>query len=220
MTLNVDAVADGLVIVDVQGDFLPGGALPVAGGDEIVAPLAALLGGPVRFGAVVATQDWHPAGHVSFASAHAGRAPFETIELYGREQVLWPDHCVAGTAGAALGAGLPVEPLSAILRKGQDARVDSYSAFRDNHGPGGERRETGLAGYLRSRGVRRVVVCGLALDVCVAWTLADAVELGFAAVLLRDLARPVTAAGGAAALAALDRAGVTIATSPELRRAG
>lgn len=215
MTIALNQDRDALLVVDVQPDFVPGGALPIAGGDEVVGPIAALLRrGLTRTAA--ATQDWHPPDHVSFASQHPGRAPYEVIELYGHEQVLWPDHCVQGAPGAALHAGLPLEPLSVVVRKGRERRVDSYSGFRDNHGPSGERPPTGLAGYLRERGVRRVLICGLALDFCVAWTALDAVAMGFGAVVLRDLTRPVSEAGGARAIEDMRRAGVVVAEAGDL----
>lgn len=215
MMVTIDRVRDALVVVDVQPDFMPGGALPIVGGDEVVAPITDLLLGGT-FHSIVATQDWHPKGHVSFASSHEGEKPFATIELYEYEQVLWPDHCVQGSPGAALHSALRQEPVSAIIRKGQHPLIDSYSGFRDNHGPTAERRETGLAGYLRSRGVERVVICGLAFDVCVAWTALDAVTMGFRAVVLRDLARSVTVEGERGALAELEAAGVIVATRSDL----
>ncbi len=179
-----------LIVVDVQPDFLPGGALAVAGGDEILAPLDTLLRAN-RFPLVVATQDWHPPGHVSFASSHPGRRPFETIELYGHEQTLWPDHCVQDTPGASLASDLHWRPVSAVIRKGTDRDVDSYSAFRNNWNAAGQRPPTGLAGYLRERGVERVFICGLARDICVKWTAEDAADLGFDATILWDLTRAV-----------------------------
>jgi nicotinamidase/pyrazinamidase len=185
-----------LIVVDVQLDFLPGGALAVAGGDRILAPLAALM----RSGAfrdIVATQDWHPPGHVSFASRHPPRRAFETIELYGHEQVLWPDHCVAGSHGADLHPALPWERVRAIVRKGTDPTVDSYSAFRNNYDAHGNRPPTGLAGYLRECGVEEVYVCGLARDFCVKATALDAADLGFGTTVLWDLTEPVSAASDA-----------------------
>jgi nicotinamidase/pyrazinamidase len=215
VTIAIDRERDALLVVDVQPDFMPGGALPIDRGDDVVGPIAALLcRGLTR--TVAATQDWHPPDHVSFASQHAGRAPYETMDLYGHEQVLWPRHCVQGTPGAALHGGLPLEPFSVVVRKGQDRLVDSYSGFRDNHGPGGERPPTGLAGFLRERGVRRVVICGLALDYCVAWTALDAVAMGFQAILLGDLARPVAQASGARAIEEMSRAGVVVAEAGDL----
>jgi len=198
-----------LIVVDVQLDFLAGGTLAVPAGERILAPLAALMASG-RFRDIVATQDWHPHDHVSFASRHAGRRPFDVIELYGREQVLWPDHCVAATPGAALHSALPWDRARAILRKGLDRAVDSYSAFRNNYDAAGERPPTGLAGYLREIGVTAVAVCGLARDFCVRATAEDAAALGFNTTVLWDLTRPVDAAGDAATRAALARAGVAL----------
>jgi nicotinamidase/pyrazinamidase len=199
-----------LLVVDVQLDFLPGGALAVPGGERILGPLAALMASG-RFRDIVATQDWHPPGHVSFASRHPGRKPYESIELHGREQVLWPDHCVAGSPGAALHEALPWDKARAIVRKGMDTDVDSYSAFRNNYDARGARPSTGLAGYLRELGISGVYVCGLARDFCVRATAEDAAELGFATTVLWDLTEPVAAARDAVTRAALERAGVAIA---------
>ena len=219
MDLMMDREHDAILVVDVQPDFMPGGSLAVEGGDEVVRPIGELIErGLVR--TVVATQDWHPPGHISFASSHEGKEPFDSIELYGHDQVLWPDHCVQGTDGAVLHPDLPTKPLAAIIRKGQDAAVDSYSGFRDNHGPEGERPETGLAGYLRERGVRRVILCGLALDVCVSWTALDAMAFEFNVVLLRELSRPVTVEGGQKALDEMAEAGVVISNRSALRPVG
>lgn len=150
-----------LLLVDIQPDFMPGGALAVEGGAEIVAPVRRLMESD-RFGLLVATQDWHPPGHISFASSHPGRKPFETLELHVQPQTLWPDHCVQGSAGARLYAELPWDRVAAIIRKGMDPQTDSYSGFRNNWNANGERPATGLAGYLRERGIREVYVCGLA----------------------------------------------------------
>jgi nicotinamidase/pyrazinamidase len=205
-----------LLVVDAQLDFLPGGALAVAGGDEILAPVAALMSSG-RFGVVVATQDWHPAGHVSFASRHPPHRPFDVISLYGRDQVLWPDHCVAGSAGAALAPGLPWERARAIIRKGTDPAVDSYSGFRNNYDAHGARPPTGLGGYLRDAGVEAVHVCGLARDYCVRFTAEDAAALGFATTVLWDLTRPVDRASDAAVARALADAGARVVDSGGLR---
>ena len=179
-----------LLVVDVQPDFMPGGGLAVDDGDAIVEPLAELVHGG-EFGVTVATQDWHPPGHVSFASSHDGKDPMDTIELHGHDQILWPDHCVQGTEKARLHPDLPTDPLDAIVRKGVDPVVDSYSAFRNNWNPDGERPPTGLTGYLRERGVQEVVIAGLARDVCVKWSAEDAVDAGFRVVLVWDLTRAV-----------------------------
>jgi nicotinamidase/pyrazinamidase len=182
-----------LIVVDVQPDFMPGGTLACHEGDAVVPGIDALLRAGL-FEHVVATQDWHPAGHVSFASSHTGSKPFDQIALYGQPQTLWPDHCVQGTDGAALHGGVDWSALDAVIRKGSRAGVDSYSGFRENHGPNGERPSTGLAGWLSERGVVEVYVCGLARDVCVLWTAQDAVESGFRTHVLWDLTRPVTPA--------------------------
>ena len=196
-----------LILVDVQPDFMPGGALACHEGDAIIDGIDQLLR-QRRFRHVVATQDWHPRGHVSFASTHPGRAPFEQIELYGQPQTLWPDHCVQDTAGAQLHPAIDWSTLDAVIRKGGDPRVDSYSGFRENHDPDGNRPATGLAGWLRERGVQEVFVCGLARDVCVLWTAQDAMTLGFRAHLLWDLTRPVTPASDAATRTTLQAQGI------------
>lgn len=162
---------NALLLIDIQNDFLPGGALAVANGDEVISAANALIPG---FPLVVASQDWHPADHGSFASVQGG-PPGTLGTLAGLAQVLWPDHCVQGTRGADFAAGLDMRRVEAIFRKGVDPTVDSYSAFSDN----GKRRSTGLAGYLRARGVTGVTVCGLATDYCVQFTALDAVEEGF-----------------------------------------
>lgn len=198
-----------LIVVDVQPDFMPGGALACHEGDAIVPGIDRLLRAR-RFRHVVATQDWHPAGHISFASVHAGAAPFAQIDLYGHPQTLWPDHCVQGSPGAALHPRIEWSAADLILRKGSDARVDSYSGFRENHGPHGSRPATGLAGWLRDRGVQRVLVCGLARDVCVLWTAQDALAAGFEAGVLWELTRPVTPASDAATRATLDAQGIVV----------
>ncbi len=196
-----------LIVVDLQPDFMPGGGLAVAGGDEIVPGVAALM---ARFELAVATQDWHPRRHISFASTH-GRTPYDTLDLYGAPQTLWPDHCVQGTPGADIAPGIPLDRATMLLRKGNNPSVDSYSGFRENIGPDGERAPTGLAGWLRERGVRTVYACGLARDFCVRWTLEDAVAAGFEAVLVNPLARSVFPDQDATTLAHLRAAGVRIA---------
>ena len=201
--------ARALIVVDVQPDFLPGGALAVADGDAILPPLRALLE-RFPFDLAVATQDWHPPGHASFASAHAGRRPFDTITLHGHPQTLWPDHCVQGTPGAELHAALPWTRISAVIRKGAQPDVDSYSGFRNNWDAAGDRPPTGLAGYLRERGVRDVVVCGLARDYCVRWTAEDAAAAGFRTTVLWALTCAVDPSSDADVRAALDRAGVIV----------
>jgi len=204
-----------LIVVDVQPDFMPGGALACHEGDAIVPGIARLLRAR-RFRHVVATQDWHPAAHASFASSHPDTQPFQQIELHGQPQTLWPDHCVQGTPGAALHPDIDWSAADLILRKGSDPQVDSYSAFRENHGPQGSRPATGLAGWLRERGVEEVLVCGLARDVCVLWTAQDAVDMGFKTHVLWDLTRPVTSETDIATRARLDRLEVDVMDSRRL----
>jgi len=189
---RVDKITDTLLVVDLQNDFCPGGSLAVTGGDEIVPAVNALAR---RFDVVVATQDWHPAGHVSFASSHEGYEPFQVIELPGgAAQVLWPDHCVQGTAGAALHPELDLRPIRMVLRKGASPDVDSYSAFQDND----RTSRTGLGGWLRELGVKRVFLVGLALDVCVSFSAIDAASEGFEAFVIRDGCRAVDLQGSLA----------------------
>lgn len=193
---------DVLLVVDVQNDFCPGGALAVPKGDEVV-PVINRLG--ERFAHVVMTQDWHPRHHRSFASAHPGRKPFETIELpYGR-QTLWPDHCVQDTPGAAFHSRLDLPRAEMVVRKGFRRDIDSYSAFCEND----RRTTTGLAGYLRERGFARVFLVGLATDFCVHYSAVDARRAGFAVVLIEDACRAIDLDGSlAAALRQLQAAGV------------
>ena len=198
---------DVLLVVDVQNDFCPGGALAVPNGDEIVPVVNRLVRG---FPHIVMTQDWHPPGHRSFASAHAGKAPFETVEVEYGAQTLWPDHCVQGTSGAAFHPGLDLPQVELIVRKGYRAGIDSYSAFREND----RRTPTGLAGYLRERGFERITVCGLALDYCVFFSATDAREAGFDVTVLLDACRGIDLDGSQArALAAMREAGVSLMPS-------
>ncbi|WP_322029996.1 bifunctional nicotinamidase/pyrazinamidase [Paraburkholderia sp. J76] len=201
---------DVLLLIDLQYDFMPGGALAVAQGDEVVPVANRLAQG---FGHVVLTQDWHPAQHVSFAANHAGRAPFETTALPYGEQVLWPVHCVQGTEGAALHRDLNVPHARAVIRKGHHADVDSYSAFLEAD----RKTPTGLAGYLRDVGAKRVYCCGLATDYCVAWSALDARAAGFETVLIEDASRAIDLNGSlAAAWEQLLAAGVRRAQSAEV----
>lgn len=204
-----------LLVVDIQVDFLPGGALGVAEGDALIAPVDALLRSD-SFARVIATQDWHPAGHISFASSHEGHEPFETITLYGHEQVLWPDHCVQDTAGAALQHGLHWARADAIIRKGTDPAVDSYSAFRNNWNANGRRPSTGLDGLIRNSGLTDVYVCGLARDYCVKWSAEDAAAAGFNTFVIWNLTRPVDPASDDEVRAALEKQGVRIIESEAL----
>lgn len=173
-----------LLVIDLQYDFMPGGALAVADGDALV-PLINQLG--QRFDRVALTQDWHPAGHASFASSHAGRQPFEVITLPYGPQTLWPDHCIQGSVGAQLHADLQLPHAQLVLRKGCNGAIDSYSAFLEAD----RTTPTGLAGYLRERGVKKVFVVGLALDFCVAWTALDACAAGFTTTVIADACRAI-----------------------------
>lgn len=204
-----------LILIDVQPDFMPGGALAVAEGDRIVPGICALLERGA-FDVAVATQDWHPPEHVSFASNHEGRKPMEVIQLYGHDQVLWPDHCVQGTPGAALHPAVPWHRVALIVRKGTDPAVDSYSGFRNNWDPDGQRPSTGLAGYLRDRGVTDATLCGLARDYCVQWSAEDAARAGFRTRVVWDLTRPVAPASDQQVRAALAAAGVALVTAGDL----
>ena len=203
---------DALVLVDIQRDFCPGGALAVSDGDAVV-PIANRLMATGRFGVVVATQDWHPSGHISFASAHPGTAPFDSIDApYGR-QTLYPDHCVQETPGAELHPDLATAPIEMIVRKGYRQAVDSYSAFQEND----RRTQTGLAGYLRERGVARVVLAGLAADVCVFFSAMDARAAGFETVFVTDATRGVDRDGSVArSRADMAAAGVLLLESDAL----
>src|SRR5947208_12067990 len=195
---------DVLLVIDVQNDFCPGGALAVPDGDAVVPLINALL---PHFAQVILTQDWHPAGHASFASSHPGRRPFETIEAEYGLQTLWPDHCVQGTEGAAFHPGLDLERVELIIRKGYRAAIDSYSAFREND----RTTPTGLAGYLRERGFARVVLCGLATDYCVLYSAIDAAEAGLATAVELSACRAIDIDGSLAhALAAMREAGVVL----------
>ncbi|HET6553865.1 MAG TPA: bifunctional nicotinamidase/pyrazinamidase [Dyella sp.] len=204
-----------LILVDVQPDFMPGGRLACHEGDAIVPGISRLLeSGAFRH--VVATQDWHPVDHVSFVSSHPGREPFERIPLYGHAQTLWPEHCVQETPGAALHPGIDWSGISKVIRKGDDPRVDSYSGFRENHGPDGTRPATELDGWLRNREVDEIYVCGLARDVCVLWTAQDAVSLGYRTRVLWDLTRPVTPDTDLTTRIRYEQMGVDVLDSAEL----
>ncbi len=200
-----------LVIVDVQNDFMPGGALPTVRGNEVVPVINRLQ---QQFELVVATQDWHPANHGSFASNHPGRKPGEVINLAGLEQILWPDHCVQGTKGAELHPDLVRSRIQWIVRKGTDPSIDSYSAFFDN----GRRKSTGLEDDLRKNGVTDVYLCGLATDYCVLWSARDAVKLGFRTHVVRDACRGVELQRGdiERAFEKMRSAGVEVITSRDL----
>ncbi|MET4108110.1 bifunctional nicotinamidase/pyrazinamidase [Hymenobacter sp. UYP22] len=192
-----------LLLIDIQNDFLPGGSLAVAGGNEIL-PLVNQL--QPRYELVVATQDWHPARHHSFASQHPGQAVFSQIELHGLPQTLWPDHCVQGTPGAEFSAELNQNRIEAIFRKGTSPEIDSYSGFFDN----GHRKSTGLADYLRGRGVQEVHVCGLAADYCVFFSALDALQEGFRVVFLEAATRAISAEGYQQARQQLEQRGARV----------
>ena len=193
-----------LIVIDVQNDFCPGGALAVAEGDSVVPRINAMM---AEAGTVVLTQDWHPAGHGSFASSHEGKAPMETITLPYGEQVLWPDHCVQGSTGATFHPGLRTDPADLILRKGTNPAIDSYSAFFEND----RSTPTGLDGWLRTRGITTVTLAGLATDFCVQFSALDAARLGFETEVALDACRGIDLNGSMeAALTAMRAAGVTL----------
>ena len=195
---------DILIVVDMQNDFCPGGALAVPRGDEIVPVINRLAG---EFAHVILTQDWHPPGHASFASSHAGKQPFQTIELAYGQQILWPDHCVQGTQGAAFHSGLDVPHAELVIRKGFRSGIDSYSAFREND----RRTPTGLAGYLKERGFERVTLCGLATDFCVLYSAIDGREAGFEVKVVTSACRGIDVDGSLGrALHSMAEAGVTL----------
>ncbi|MFN3207795.1 MAG: bifunctional nicotinamidase/pyrazinamidase [Roseovarius sp.] len=194
-----------LIVIDMQNDFCPGGALAVDGGDTIVPGINALM---ADAGAVILTQDWHPAGHSSFASSHADKAPFDVTRMPYGPQVLWPDHCVQGSHGAAFHPDLRTDRADLILRKGYNPKIDSYSAFFEND----HETPTGLHGYLRSRGLTEVLMVGLATDFCVNYSAVDAARLGYPVTVLRDLCRGIDLDGSLdAALKEMREAGVVLA---------
>lgn len=207
--MQIDA-NDVLIVTDVQNDFCPGGALAVPRGDEVIAPILHIA---PRFRHMILTQDWHPGNHTSFAASHAGKKMFETIELAYGAQTLWPPHCVQGTPGADFHPGLDLPQAELILRKGFHRDVDSYSAFFEND----HTTPTGLAGYLRERGLARVFLAGLAYDYCVGYSALDARRLGFPAVVLRDACRAIDLEGSAAAMEAeFVKAGVAVINTAEI----
>lgn len=196
---------DALIVIDVQNDFCPGGALAVAGGDEIIAPINALMG---DFATIVLTQDWHPSDHASFAANHPGAAPFSLTDMPYGPQVLWPTHCVQGTDGAAFHPALRTDPAQMVIRKGFRTGIDSYSAFFEND----KTTPTGLDGYLRSRGVTALTLVGLATDYCVAYSALDAARLGYRVTVLDRACRAIDLDGSlAAARARMLKAGVSLA---------
>lgn len=197
-------MSQALIVIDLQKDFCPGGALAVPDGDAIVSPINALM---AQSDAVILTQDWHPAGHASFASSHDGKSPYDSIDLPYGPQVLWPDHCVQGRKGARFHAGLQVDHADLIIRKGYNPQIDSYSAFFEND----KTTPTGLEGYLRTRGIDQLVMVGLALDFCVNFSALDAARLGFKVSVRQDLCRAIDLDGSLdAALETMKAAGVTL----------
>lgn len=173
-----------LIVVDIQNDFLQGGSLAVQGGNEIIPVINSIQ---EKFDLVVATQDWHPKGHKSFASQHSNKSVYDKIDLNGIEQVLWPDHCVQGTVGAEISSELNQNKIEAIFRKGMNTIIDSYSGFYDN----GKLKCTGLGDFLKGRGVKEIFVCGLAADYCVYFTAKDALELGFTSTIIENATKAI-----------------------------
>ncbi len=206
---NLSLPTSALIVVDVQNDFLPGGALAVPQGDEVVEPINRLIG---TASTVVLTADWHPADHKSFAVNHPGKKPFETIAMPYGTQVLWPVHCTAGSAGAAFAADLSTDSAALILRKGTCAERDSYSGFVEAD----RSTKTGLAGWLAERGITHVAVCGLAADYCVSWTALDAAAAGFEVCVVCDAAKAIASETLEAARAAWKETGVGEVTTADL----
>ena len=197
-------MTEALIVIDMQYDFCPGGALAVDGGDEIVPGINALID---EFPAVILTQDWHPAGHSSFASSYKDKAPFETVEMSYGTQVLWPDHCIQGSDGAAFHEGLDTDSADMIVRKGFNPSIDSYSAFFEND----HETPTGLHGYLQTRGIETLTMVGLATDFCVNFSAVDAAKLGYDVTVLTELCRGIDLDGSlAAALEGMKDAGVKV----------
>ncbi|MHB2267583.1 bifunctional nicotinamidase/pyrazinamidase [Aliihoeflea sp. PC F10.4] len=195
---------EALIVIDVQNDFCPGGALAVEGGDEIVPIVNRMIEATPH---VILTQDWHPAGHSSFASRHEGKAPFETVEADYGQQTLWPDHCVQGTKGAAFHPDLDWTRAELVLRKGFRPAIDSYSAFFEND----RSTPTGLGGYLKERGISRLTLVGLATDFCVAYSALDAVRLGFSVTVAMEACRAIDLGGSLDAMTGeMKKAGVIL----------
>ncbi len=195
---------EALVVIDLQNDFCPGGALAVAGGDEIVPLVNDLIGAADH---VIMTQDWHPAGHSSFASSHPGRQPYQSVAMAYGEQTLWPDHCIQGSRGAEFHSGLAWAKAELVIRKGFRPAIDSYSAFFEND----RTTPTGLAGYLRERGIGSITLAGLATDFCVAYSALDAIKLGFSVTVRLDACRGIDLDGSLGVMTGRMReAGVTL----------
>ncbi|GHA50546.1 bifunctional pyrazinamidase/nicotinamidase [Salinimicrobium marinum] len=198
-----------LIIIDVQNDFIPGGSLAVPEGDQIVQVINAML---PKFDLVVATQDWHPSDHKSFASNHPGKEVFEKIELNGLTQQLWPNHCLRDSYGAQFHPELETKPIEAIFRKGMDPEIDSYSGFYDN----GHKKSTGLAGYLKEKGAEDLNFCGLAADICIYFSLLDALKEGFSATLIEDASKALDTSGFTNIKEDIKEKGGKIITSEEI----
>ena len=198
-----------LLIIDVQNDFMPGGSLAVPDGDKIVPIINSIQH---KFDLVVAAQDWHPKDHVSFASNHEGKSNFDAIELHGKPQTLWPDHCVQDTEGAKFHADLVSQKWEAIFRKGTDKEIDSYSAFYDN----GHLKSTGLTGYLKDKGTSQLYLCGLAADICVYFSTYDAFKEGFACFFIEDASQPLDAEEFEELKKKLEYLGVQIVSSNQI----
>ncbi len=198
-----------LIIVDMQNDFLPGGSLAVAGGDEIIPRINSMQ---KYFSLVVATQDWHPEIHKSFASNHPDQKEFDVIDLNGNEQVLWPDHCVQAKEGAKFSSQLDEKKIEAIFRKGMDWEIDSYSGFFDN----GHKKNTGMAGYLKDRKISKLYICGIAADICVYFTAIDGIELGFEVFIVEDAVRAIDQKGYQVAMADFLKKGGKIIQSTQI----
>jgi nicotinamidase/pyrazinamidase len=200
-----------LIVVDVQNDFLPGGALAVPEGDQVISVINGLM---EQFDWIIATQDWHPAGHGSFASSHPGKQPGEVIDLNGLQQILWPDHCVQDSPGAAFSEALNTKAIIKVFKKGTDPGIDSYSGFFDND----HKKSTGLGDYLKENGIQKIYITGLATDYCVKFTALDAVQLGFDTYLVKDTTRAVNMQPGdfEKAVREMELAGVVILESEEV----
>jgi nicotinamidase/pyrazinamidase len=198
-----------LILVDVQNDFMTGGTLEVPDGDKIVPVINKIQ---KYYDLVVATQDWHPQNHKSFASNHADKKPFDRIVLHGLEQILWPDHCVQGTSGAMFHKDLETRRIAAIFRKGMDPELDSYSGFYDN----GHQISSGLSGYLKEKSISSAHFCGLASDICVYYTILDAIKEGFSATFIEDASRPLNNDVFAVIKNKLKNTGVRIISSTEI----
>jgi nicotinamidase/pyrazinamidase len=210
-SFRINADTDVFIVVDVQYDFLPGGALAVPKGDEVIKPINELAD---RFKHVVKTQDWHPEKHISFATSHPGKKPFDVIDLPYGKQILWPDHCIWDSKGAEFSELLDIPHNELVIRKGYDPKIDSYSGFVEAD----RKTPTGLAGYLKERGFKRAFVAGLATDFCVGWTALDAKKAGFETIVIEDACRGIDAGGSLArAWDSMAAAGIPRTTSGNVK---